>query len=278
MGKLGSREMTATSDLDLLVICDVEADGESDGPKPLPATVYYGRLTQALIAALTAPTAEGALYAVDMRLRPSGRKGPVATRLAAFRRYQREEAWTWEHLALTRARAVAGDPAVCEAAEAAVAEALTAPRDPRKTLADVAEMRARVADAHKGERDNPWALKHAEGGLMDVEFAAQAGLLATGTPGAHAPREALALLADKGWLPREDAATLVEAHDLMMALQQVERVALDRPFDPETAGPGLRAAMARAGEAADFDALAGKLAAAQARAAAAVRAILAPAG
>ncbi|TVQ54523.1 MAG: bifunctional [glutamine synthetase] adenylyltransferase/[glutamine synthetase]-adenylyl-L-tyrosine phosphorylase [Rhodobacteraceae bacterium] len=276
MGKLGSREMTATSDLDLLVICDTEAEDESAGPKPLPATVYYARLTQALIAALTAPTAEGALYAVDMRLRPSGRKGPVATRLAAFRRYQREEAWTWEHLALTRARTVAGDAAAREATEAALAEALAAPRDARKTLADVADMRARVADAHRAERDDPWALKHARGGLMDVEFAAQAGLLVTGVVGARAPRAALGLLAEAGWLPEADAEALRAAHDLMMALQHVERVALDRPFDPETAGPGLRAAMARAGGAADFDALSEKLHTAQARAAEAVDRALAP--
>ena len=108
MGKLGSREMTVSSDLDLIVIYDAEGAEASHGRRPLAPTVYYARLTQALISALSAPTAEGILYKVDMRLRPSGRQGPLATTLAAFRRYHAEDAWTWEHMALTRARIVAG--------------------------------------------------------------------------------------------------------------------------------------------------------------------------
>ena len=110
MGKLGSREMTAASDLDLILIYDFPTDaGESGGPKPLGAVVYYSRLTQRLLAALTAPTRRGSLYDVDMRLRPSGRKGPLATQFSAFVLYQRDEAETWEHMALTRARVIAGD-------------------------------------------------------------------------------------------------------------------------------------------------------------------------
>jgi len=236
--------------------------------------VYYARLTQALIAALTAPTAEGALYPVDMRLRPSGSKGPVAVRLSAFARYQREEAWTWEHLALTRARGVAGDAAVLADVAAIIAEVRAAARDAAATLKDVAEMRARVAEAHKGRRATPWALKHAEGGLMDIEFALQAGLLIARLPDLRSPREAAPALAAAGWLDADAARTLADAHALMLALQQVERVALDRPFDPETAGPGLRAALARAGRTADFAALERKLVAAQAAAAAAVTAVL----
>ena len=110
MGKLGSREMTAASDLDLILIYDFKPDGvESDGPRRLGAAQYYARLTQRLLAALTAPTKAGRLYEVDLRLRPSGRKGPVATQFDGFVRYQREEAETWEHMALTRARVIAGD-------------------------------------------------------------------------------------------------------------------------------------------------------------------------
>ncbi|MFN3615957.1 MAG: glutamine-synthetase adenylyltransferase, partial [Rubrimonas sp.] len=255
MGKLGSAEMTATSDLDLLAICDPAEVEESDGPRPLPSAVYYARLTQALIAALTAPTAEGPLYAVDMRLRPSGRQGPVAVRLGAFVRYQHDEAWTWEHLALTRARAVAGDAAMMAEADAAIAGVRGMARDADKVLADVRDMRGRVAEAHRRVRADPWALKHAEGGLMDVEFAVQAGLLLTGLKDIRAPGPAARALTAAGWLTAAQGATLAEAHGLMMALQQVERVALDRPFDPETAGLGLRGALARAGEAADFGAL-----------------------
>jgi glutamate-ammonia-ligase adenylyltransferase len=275
MGKLGSGEMTATSDLDLLVICDPADAEESAGPKPLPASVYYARLTQTLIAALTAQTAEGTLYPVDMRLRPSGRQGPVAVRLSAFERYQREEAWTWEHLALTRARSVAGDPAMRADADAAIAAVRALPRDRAAMLADVRDMRARVAEAHRAARDDPWALKHAAGGLMDVEFAVQAGLLATGLPALRAAAAAAPALADAGWFSPAQARTLAAAHALMMALQQVERVALDRPFDPRTAGPGLRAAMARAGGAADFAALEAALRQAQAAAAAVVGEVLA---
>ena len=107
-GKLGSREMTATSDLDLIVIYDAEGAEASEGRRPLAVSAYYARLTQALIAALSAPMTEGVLYKVDMRLRPSGQQGPLATSLAAFQRYQAEDAWTWEHMALTRARVIAG--------------------------------------------------------------------------------------------------------------------------------------------------------------------------
>ena len=275
MGKLGSREMTATSDLDLLVVCSPGEVEESVGPKPLPASAYYARLTQTLIAALTAPTAEGALYAVDMRLRPSGRQGPVAVRLGAFLRYQREEAWTWEHLALTRARGVAGDPAVLADAEAAVAEVRAAPRDAARVRADVREMRARLAEAHRAARADPWALKHAEGGLMDVELALQAGLLIEGLTEPRAPAEAAPALVEAGWLDPGAAAALAGAHALGMALQQVERVALDRPFDPATAGPGLSAAMARAAGCATLAEAEAALRQAQAEAAAAVTAALA---
>lgn len=108
MGKLGSRELTASSDLDLLLIYDLpNGQAESDGPRPVAPSQYYTRVTQRLIAALSAPTAEGVLYELDMRLRPSGKAGPLATNLTAFERYQTSSARTWEHMALTRARALA---------------------------------------------------------------------------------------------------------------------------------------------------------------------------
>ena len=274
MGKLGSAEMTASSDLDLLVIYDPGAAEESDGPKRLPVTAYFGRLTQALVAALTAPTAEGTLYAVDLRLRPSGRKGPVATRLAAFERYQATEAWTWEHLALTRARVVAGEPAMREAAAAAIDAVLRAPHPADQTLADVRDMRERLAEANRAHRAEPWNLKQAEGGLLDIELAVQAGLLITGQCGLRAPREAVPALVTRGWLTAVQGEALRGAHDLGMALQQIERVALERPFSPQGAGPGLRAAMARAAGAPDFEAAESWLAAAQAEAAAVVSELL----
>src|SRR6266702_6249509 len=117
--------MTLASDLDLILIYDAPADNAgSSGPRALALSTYYARLSQRLISAITAPTAEGRLYQVDMRLRPSGESGPIASSLAAFAQYQRESAWTWEHMALTRARPVAGDAALCERVASAIGAAL----------------------------------------------------------------------------------------------------------------------------------------------------------
>ncbi|TIL77025.1 MAG: bifunctional [glutamine synthetase] adenylyltransferase/[glutamine synthetase]-adenylyl-L-tyrosine phosphorylase, partial [Mesorhizobium sp.] len=125
MGKLGSRELTAGSDVDLILLYDHDADAdESDGDKPLAPSHYYARMTQRLIAAVSAPTAEGVLYELDLRLRPSGNKGPVATHVDAFKKYQRKDAWTWEHMALSRARAIGGDQALCAEVETEVAQVL----------------------------------------------------------------------------------------------------------------------------------------------------------
>ena len=172
MGKLGGREMTAASDLDLIVVYDFDEEATlSSGVKPLAATQYYTRYTQRLISAFTAQTAEGALYDVDMRLRPSGQKGPVATQLSSFIDYQSNSAWTWEHLALTRARVVSGPPALRATVEQAIREILTRPRDRAKIAADVRDMRARI-EKEKGSKDI-WDLKQVRGGLVDLEFIAQ---------------------------------------------------------------------------------------------------------
>ena len=172
MGRLGSREMTASSDLDLILIYDApEASEGSDGPRTLAVSTYYARLCQRLIGAITAPTAEGRLYDVDMRLRPSGASGPIATSLSHFAHYQRDEAWTWEHMALTRARPVAGDAGICRRIEAALAAALRKRRDPAKLVVDVADMRRRIADEHP--RPAALDLRNRRGGLVDLEFIAQ---------------------------------------------------------------------------------------------------------
>jgi glutamate-ammonia-ligase adenylyltransferase len=198
----------------------------------------------------------------------------VATRLSAFTRYQAEEAWTWEHLALTRARVVAGDPEMETAVTAAIRAVIGRRHPAGKTLADVRDMMARLAEAHRGVQGNPWALKHAAGGLLEIELALQAGLLIEGQPGWHAAPEAAEALVACGWLDPDRATALTDAHALGLALQQVERVALDRPFDPAAAGPGLRAAMARAAGAPDFEAAESALVQARARAAAAVRSLI----
>src|SRR5262245_26130282 len=172
LGKLGGREMTAASDLDLIVIYDFDAEQpESDGPRPLYGAQYFTRLVQRLISALTAQTNYGVLYQVDMRLRPSGRAGPVATRIDSFASYQETEAWTWEHMALTRARVVSASPEFRARVEGVIASVLGTPRHAELIAGDVAEMRQAIAK-EKGESDR-WNLKYAAGALVDIEFIAQ---------------------------------------------------------------------------------------------------------
>jgi glutamate-ammonia-ligase adenylyltransferase len=255
MGKLGGFEMTAASDLDLIVVYDFAAHAQqSDGLKPLPATQYYTRLTQRFISALASQTAEGSLYEVDMRLRPSGQKGPVATQLSSFIDYQQREAWTWEHLALTRARVVSGALELHQRVEQAIRQVLTLPRDRSKIAADVHEMRARI-DKEKGTKDR-WDLKQVRGGLVDLEFIAQYLQLvhAARHPGILSPNTATALanLDRAGLLPAAAADTLLPAARLFHNVTQVLRLCLDGPFVPEKAPDGLKALLARAGEAPDF--------------------------
>lgn len=171
-GKLGGREKTPTSDMDLAFVYSCAEDAEaSDGDKPLSVSQYFARLSQRLINALSAPTAEGALYEVDMRLRPSGNAGPIATTLATFRAYQEKDAWTWEHMALTRARPVTGPDALKAEIEAVIHDVLGRERDPDKLVVDVADMRVRM-DAER-HTDVVWSIKNYRGGLVDVEFISQ---------------------------------------------------------------------------------------------------------
>jgi len=156
LGNLGGREMTVESDLDLTFVYDAP-DGASDGRKPLTQGLFYTRLSQRLIGAITAPTAEGKLFEVDMRLRPSGNAGPIATSLEGFLKYQRENAWTWEHMALTRARVIAAEDGLARRIETAIRDVLTRERDAAKLVADVADMRGRIAREHRS--DDQWAIK-----------------------------------------------------------------------------------------------------------------------
>lgn len=262
MGKLGSREMTAGSDLDLIVIYDYEQGVlESDGERPLAPTQYYARLTQRLISALSAPTAEGSLYEVDMRLRPSGQQGPVATRLKSFRDYQSNEAWTWEHMALTRARAIAGPLRMRQSIEAAIRDALVRPREAEKIAADVLDMRKRIHTEKGTERI--WDIKHVRGGLIDLEFIAQylqlihaAGhpeVLETNTLGA------LRRLRDAGLLHPDHAEILLPVGRLLHDLTQLIRICSEGPFNPENAPLGMRELLARAGDQPTFEALEDRL-------------------
>ena len=269
MGKLGGREMTAGSDLDLIVVYDFdEAYPESDGPRPLHAAPYFARFTQRLINAMTTRTNYGRLYDVDMRLRPSGRSGPVATSIAAFSDYQHTEAWTWEHMALTRARvASASSPALAARVVSVIRDVLCSPRDPDMVAGDVVEMRKAVA-AEKGDGER-WDLKNAAGGLIDIEFIAQYLQLihAEREPGILNPSTGRVLerAARLGILSVEDAEVLRPAERLYQDLGQILRLCLAAPFDPKSAGGSLLSLLARAADVPDVPALDAHLAETQER-------------
>jgi glutamate-ammonia-ligase adenylyltransferase len=254
LGKFGSSEMTASSDLDLLLLYDDPFDAPSDGAKPLYASEYYTRLTQRLVAALSAPTAQGIVYPVDFRLRPSGNKGPLATSLASFADYQERDAWTWEHMALTRARVISAPPDFATRIEATIDKVLRRPRQVAKLTADIAEMRRMIAK--EKPPSDAWDIKTLPGGLVDIEFLAQWLVLRH----AHQrPQIAVRgvvrifeMARDLGVLDQENAAALIAAARLYHALSQIMRLTLDEPFDPATASSGLCALIARAAELPDI--------------------------
>ena len=255
LGRLGGCEMTATSDLDLIVIYDFDSQHpESQGPRLLYGAQYFSRLTQRIINALTAPTRYGHLYQVDMRLRPSGRSGPLATQLDGFVSYQKTEAWTWEHLALTRARVVTATPEFTARVEAAIREVLCWPRDAAAVAADVVEMRQAIA-SEKGDADR-WNLKYAAGGLIDIEFIAQYLQLVHAAELPDILDTSTTRVLDKAWrlgvLRTEDAEVLRPAVRLYHDLTQILRVCVGGDFDPKTAAAGLTQLLARAADVPDF--------------------------
>ena len=271
MGSLGATRLNAGSDLDLLVLYDASGVEASDGRRPLPTRSYYARLTQALVTALTAPMAEGKLYEVDMRLRPSGRQGPVAVSLDAFESYQRTEAWTWEHLALTRARVLAGAPDLGAEVEA-IRRAVLAEKGPGgNVLTDVADMRARLAVAKPGLA--PWEAKLGPGKLMDIELLAQTLALQSASParGVEAQIEAGR---KAGRISQGQAGTLLDAYRLCWHLQAGSRLLSDRDLDPAKLGQGARAFLLRECDEASPEALSAHLAACAAGADAEISATL----
>jgi [glutamine synthetase] adenylyltransferase / [glutamine synthetase]-adenylyl-L-tyrosine phosphorylase len=277
LGKLGSREMTASSDLDLILIYDFPTDaGESNGRRPLGPGLYYARLTQRLISALTAPTKAGRLYEVDMRLRPSGRKGPLATQFSSFKLYQRDEAETWEHMALTRARVVAGDARLAAAIAETVRQTLTRKRDATKIARDACAMRALIA-SEKGDKD-VWDLKLVAGGLIDIEFIAQYLSVACGREHPAildvSTRKVLEKAGAAGLITADEAEILIDAHRLYTNATQFMRLATSGPFDPAKAAAGVKRRIAAAIGFPDFDAFTAALDEARTRVRAAFEAIV----
>ena len=231
LGRYGGRVLTHASDLDLVYLFTGRHDTISDGRKPLGATVYFQRLAARLTAALSVPTAAGALYEVDTRLRPSGAKGLLAVTVDSFARYQSAEAETWEHMALCRARVVAAAPDDATAVASVIAQVLARPRDPVTLRADVLAMRRDVALAKPS--GGPWDVKLARGGLVDLEFLVHFLQLRERT--AHTPelRPAIASLAAAGLL----SDGLLAAHDRLSRVLAVLRLVATRPLPRRFATP-----------------------------------------
>ncbi len=228
LGRLGGAALTHASDLDLVFLFSGLHEAESDGRRPLGATLYYNRLAQRVIAALSVPTAAGALFEVDTRLRPSGAQGPISVSFESFERYQREEAWTWEHMALCRARPMFGTPADRDALRQSICQVLDLPSDPEKLRTEVLDMRATMA-AHKPPK-GPLDVKLARGGLVDIEFMVHFLQLRDRIARTPDLGEAVFVIEREGLFP----AGIHAAHDLLTRLLVVVRlVAPDGMFPPE---------------------------------------------
>lgn len=266
MGKLGSREMSATSDLDLIFVYDIPPDLEaSDGRQPLAPIQYYTRLSAKIVTALTAHTNEGALYEVDMRLRPSGRAGPLANSLEGFESYHAQSAWTWEHMALTRARVIHGPAALVERLTEIVKGTLCRPRDAAALLRDVADMRDRIA--RHAPPKSPWDFKHLRGGLFDIDFVAQYLALrhAAERPDLLDPNpaEMLRRAAEAGFTDHADAERLRATRTLLSDVQSLLRLTLngdEAAFDEAKAPEGQRRLIAVTEDAGDLAELRARIA------------------
>ena len=242
LGRLGTKELTAGSDLDLVVIYDFDEERrESTGPRPLDVVVYHTRLTQRLVAALTVPTRRGLLYEVDLRLRPQGGKGPVASQYRGFVSYQQSEAELWEHMALTRARILVADGDFGGRVEASIKDIVGTRRERKRVFEEVRAMRELIAE-EKGD-DSPWDLKLARGGLTDLDFIAQGLALAHAAEHPSliglAPEAAFQEACKAGLIPDEDARELIEAHRQFSAIFQWQRLTIEGTFDPANVPPAI---------------------------------------
>jgi len=280
LGKCGSKEMSASSDLDLMTLYRPRDPAAISTLKGWDAVTFYGRFTQRLIAALSSQTGQGGLYEVDMKLRPSGTKGPVAVSFAAFEGYYEAEAETWELLALTRARVVwSTSQAFSSAAKAAFDAALRRPRERTQTAADVRDMRDLMHQERPAK--DQWDLKLTPGGLVDIEFAAQfLQLIHAADGGPLEPNTAAALVAFRknGLASAKPLADLEKAWRLQQNLTQFLKMALADGADPATEPAAFRVLLARAGGQRNFRQLQSSLTAAQAQARKAYEAIISTKG
>lgn len=249
MGSLGAGQLTPESDLDLIVIYDPGDAEASDGRRPLPARTYYARLTQAMITAVTTQTARGRLYEADMRLRPSGNQGPVATSWGSFQSYQRNDAWLWEHLALTRAAAIAGNDSLGRDIEAFRRDILNRPRDRTQVLGDLRDMRDRIAAAK--DPAGLWDAKIGPGRMQDIELMSQAGALMAGACARDVARGLRACVA-AGLMQDADADILADTYALLWRVQMASRLLGADAVQASDVGAGGQTILLRAVGAADL--------------------------
>ncbi|MEL6807954.1 MAG: glutamine-synthetase adenylyltransferase [Pseudomonadota bacterium] len=233
MGSLGAGVLTAQSDLDVIVIYDPGTEEYSTGAKPLAVRTYYARLTQAMITAITAQTAQGRLYEADMRLRPSGNQGPVATSWSAFQNYQQNEAWLWEHLALVRARVVAGPSDLAADIAGLRQRVLSEVRDVPSVMGDLRDMRARIAAAKAS--GGVWDVKVGAGRMQDIELFSQTGALLSAT----APRQVAGGIAGcvaAGLTSDAQAQVLQDSYAMFWRVQMAVRLLSTDRLDADALG------------------------------------------
>ena len=262
MGKLGSHEMTFTSDIDLVFVYSVaDFDAVSDGEKSFGASVYFNRLAQRFLGALTSMGTGGRLYEVDTRLRPSGAQGLLAVSTQALTHYFEEMAWTFEYMAFTKARVVSGSPAIKETLDHFICSLLSKPRDLEKLRADASDMRKRIAKEHPGV--NAWDIKYVQGGLMDIDFIAQYLLLhhATITQGANtgSASQSLKWLEKMGCIPASFSHELIDADSFMSEIFHMLRLCSAREFNEDSAPEGLKKLLFESVKEPDFSTLTARL-------------------
>lgn len=239
LGRLGGHALTHASDLDLIYLFTGDFRAESNGRRPIGATTYFNRLAQRVTAALSVPTASGPLYEIDTRLRPSGNQGPLVVSLDSFARYQREEAWTWEHMALARARPVFGSPEARASLARVVSETLSIARDPAVVIADAVKMRGDIT-RHKPPA-GPFDVKLVDGGLIDCEFVIHALQLIHHVGFDTRIRRAAAALAEAGLL----SAEIEQAHMLLTRMLVTQRLVSPQSAEPPDSSKALVARACR---------------------------------
>lgn len=231
LGKLGSHELAADSDLDIMLIY-APAEGQNS-----EAPAFFTRLTQRLVSALSSPTEEGSMYETDMQLRPSGKAGPVAVRLSSFGGYYRENAWTWERMALTRARVITGSPGMSDRLAVDIETALTYRTDPGQIVKDALDMRRRMERERQAR--GSWDIKRRPGGILDIEFIAQTGQLLMAQQGLYQrcanTGAQITSLESAGLLTAAEAQFLRQTMRLWLNLSQIIRTAHGSGFDPNSA-------------------------------------------